>query len=53
MYALMSEVCAIAALLAVYEAYQYQSIGHGLNPLVAMPVATLLILLPYAFVRRV
>lgn len=54
-YALLAlaEICAIAALLAVYEAHQYMTIGYGLHPFAALPAATLLVLLPFGFVRFV
>ncbi len=47
----LAEISAIAALLAAYEAHQYITIGIGLNPLVAMPAATLLLLLPFGFIH--
>lgn len=49
----LAQICAIAALLAAYEAHQYMTIGRGLNPLAAMPAATLLLLLPYCFIRYI
>ena len=50
---LLAEVCAVCALIAVYEAHQYMTVGYGFNPLAAMPFATLVILLPFVFVRYV
>ena len=47
MYALFTQVCTMAAGLGVYQAAQWINEGYGLNPLLALPIATLLFVLPY------
>ncbi len=46
MKTLMIQVLTIAAIMAVRLAFEYQTDGYGLSPVLAYPVATLLIGIP-------
>ena len=37
----------MSALLLIYLAHSYMTIGNGLNPFIALPIATLFIIEPY------
>ena len=45
---LLAQGTMYAAILAIELAQGWMSIGHGLNPLIALPAATLILLMPYA-----
>ncbi len=48
---LLTQACTITAMLTLDSAIKWMNDGYGLNPLVAMPIATLLIIAPYVVAR--
>ena len=45
---LVAQMLTASAMILTYMAHTYASVGYGLNPYVALPTATLLMVLPYA-----
>jgi hypothetical protein len=46
---LFTQVCTVAALFLTYMAHQWSTVGYGLNPYIALPIATLLMVAPHIF----
>lgn len=44
---LTAQLSGIAVILLVYLAFEYQTGGYGLTPVIAYPVATIVLLLPW------
>lgn len=44
---LLTQLCTTSSAILVYMAHQWNTIGYGLNPWIALPVATLMMLLPH------
>ncbi len=49
MYILMIQLLTLMALTLVHLAHEYQTDGYGLSPVIAFPIATLMIVLPLAW----
>lgn len=44
---LFTQICTAAALFCAYMANEWLTVGFGLNPWIAIPVATLLMVVPH------
>jgi len=44
---ILTQLCTILAAILTYLAHTYETIGTGLNPWIALPTASFLILLPH------
>jgi len=44
---LITQVLTCTAMVLVYLAHAYESLGIGINPFIALPIATLLLVEPY------
>jgi hypothetical protein len=46
---LISQMLTTSAMVLTYMAHTYETVGYGLNPWIALPAATLCMVLPYIF----
>lgn len=46
---IFAQVCTIASFVLVYFAHTYETVGHGLNPWIALPIASVMMIVPHLF----
>lgn len=44
---LNTQMMTFIAISAAYLGYEWMTVGHGLNPMIAFPIATIAILIPH------
>lgn len=46
---LFAQICTVTAMFLTYLAHQWSTVGYGLNPYIALPLATLFMAAPHIF----
>ncbi len=53
MKTIVTQLATIGTMTLIYMSYQWMEVGYGLHPFIALPIATLLMVVPYHIPQRV